>query len=269
LQFLRRRLSRLAAVSPVWRVPNRRRLGWPSRQRIRSTSSSASFISLIESDRNCPARRSSPPFGQHLGVERVLVDRRQLSRQDLVQETGHVLVSTHHCSSAWFNGPTRFNGPTGIVGDARTESVEGDQATDASPRAGRASKASIRAWSERWQPPQPPPARHRLVTSATVRAPETIAASTVRSLTALQWQMYITGPRRPNGGGGEPNRPSRTPPGVPTLTWQSGDRHPAGYPAAGDPRRSPTSRDRSAPGQPHPLRSSAPSGTPDFRYALY
>jgi hypothetical protein len=51
--------------------------------------------------------------------------------------------------------------------------------------------ASIRAWSRRWQPPHPPPAWHRAVTSATLRAPEATTASMVRSVIALQWQTYI------------------------------------------------------------------------------
>ena len=57
--------------------------------------------------------------------------------------------------------------------DAATDSLSGDV-------------ASKSASSRRWQPPHPPPAVQRSVISETVVAPDAIAASTVRSFTALQ-----------------------------------------------------------------------------------
>jgi hypothetical protein len=82
---------------------------------------------------------------------------------------------------------------------ARRERTGFCQAADTATKGSIAERlASISASRCAWQPPQPPPARHRSVSSSTVRAPELMAAVTVRSVTASQWQtntVIASGPR--------------------------------------------------------------------------
>jgi hypothetical protein len=55
-------------------------------------SSSASYISSIDSWRTEPAET---PVAEHLGVDEVLVDRRQLGGQHLVEELDDLVVGAH------------------------------------------------------------------------------------------------------------------------------------------------------------------------------
>ena len=58
-------------------------------------SASASFISSIDSSRKCSARPVVAPVVAHLGVDEVLVDRRELGGQDVVEQLDDVGLSVH------------------------------------------------------------------------------------------------------------------------------------------------------------------------------
>ena len=130
-------------------------------------SASASFISSIDSSRIFSAEPLVAPVVAHLGVDEVLVDRRELGREDLVQE----------------------------LDDA------GESPASGHPIAGRQAAAASRAATQRSRsasiagrhPPHSEPAPQWSATSAAVTAPRPMASSTKWSETTWQWQRRAIG----------------------------------------------------------------------------
>ena len=69
--------------------------GTPSRNRIRSITLSACFISSIDSSRVVLGQALEAPVAAHLRVDEVLVDGGELGRQDAVQRLDHRRVAAH------------------------------------------------------------------------------------------------------------------------------------------------------------------------------
>ncbi len=91
----RSRRSCSGTVSPTFTGKSRCMLGTPSRNRIRSMSRSACFISSIDSAAGVLGEALVPPVVHHLGVDEVLVDRRQLRREDVVQQLDDARIPLH------------------------------------------------------------------------------------------------------------------------------------------------------------------------------
>src|ERR1700722_8342065 len=131
------------------------------------------------------------PVVEHLCIQEVLVDRGELCREHLIEQFDDALVTVHRCSppTVWlwlWLWSCRDRMPrTARTGRSTVQAAE----LAAGSRSGSA--ASMSAWRAPWHSPHPPPARHRAVTSATVRTPEAIAASMVRSVIASQWHTYM------------------------------------------------------------------------------
>ena len=106
------------------------RFGSPSRNRMRSTRLSACFISSIEAARS-PRQGGETPVGEHLGVHEILVDRRELVRQHLVQVLDDLGIAFHPAFSV-----QRRREPAGPAGEA------GDRFDQEVLRAGRAAAAA-------------------------------------------------------------------------------------------------------------------------------
>ena len=166
----RSRRSCSAAVSPTRSGPSRCRFGVPSRKRIRSISFSACFISSMDSSRVSLGEVVVAPVLLHLGVDEVLVDRRQLAGQDLVEQLDDLGVPLH--------------GRLLVLGAVETAD---DQALirrpAARPRPSDASSASIVGR----HPPHRAPAPQRAATRSASSAPLTISATICRSFTASHW----------------------------------------------------------------------------------
>src|SRR5690606_25003045 len=96
------------------------------------------------------------------GVHEVLVDGRELSGENVVEELDDAGGALH--------------------------AAQATAATASSVGASSSSRASMR-----WQPPQSVPARQRAPRSSMLCAPASTAAFTALSLTASQWQTIIQG----------------------------------------------------------------------------
>ena len=161
-------------------------------------SASASFISSIDSSRNCCASRLVAPVVAHLGVDEVLVDRRELGGEHLVEQfdDGRIALhatrvamlrvqsyggSPHRCVSAPRVGPVRVRRARGRA-STRSPVHGGGGCVRAAPRA-PANILRTRSRRRSVRPAPRPWTRH---------APT--SPSMVRSVTARQWHTY-TSPR--------------------------------------------------------------------------
>ena len=104
---------------------------------MRSISASASFISSIDSSRNRAGQSLVAPVAGHLGVDEVLVDRRQLRGEHLVEQLDDFVVTLHGMPPAGRLKPERSadgdrDSGVALAGDFGDQALQSRQTPTAS-----------------------------------------------------------------------------------------------------------------------------------------